>query len=67
MSAKIPDVGSEWRHKNGNEYFVICIANSETEKPDEYPVTVVYKGIVSGPIWARPLSRWYGSMTEITE
>ena len=54
--------GSLWKHKNGNKYEVITIANSET-KTDRYPVTVIYKNIYNGSIWSRSLSDWHRSMT----
>lgn len=59
----MPDVGSKWTHTNGNLYEVIAIANKDTEYPDKYPITVVYKG-ENGKIWSRPLSDWSRSMTE---
>ena len=57
---------SEWRHTNGNLYHVLCIANEHTERPDQYPVTVVYQGD-NGRIWSRPLSDWHRSMTPNAE
>jgi hypothetical protein len=59
---RIPGEGSIWKHKNGGVYQVVMIANATTEKPDEYPITVVYKRISDRTIWSRPLSRWHGSM-----
>lgn len=53
---------SQWRHHNGNLYTVLLIANEHTQRPDEYPVTVVYRG-ENGRVWSRPLSRWAASMT----
>ena len=55
-------VGSVWRHTNGNRYTVVCIANENTERPESYPVTVVYRGD-NGRIWCRPISEWHRSMT----
>lgn len=54
--------GSEWTHMNGNKYRVLCIANEYAERPDRYPVTVVYQG-VDFKIWSRPLADWHRSMT----
>ena len=64
---QIPEIGSLWRHKNGQSYFVIIIANKNAsdDKKDEYPVTVVYKRDSDGTAWSRPLSRWHESFTEI--
>jgi len=53
--------GSKYEHNNGNIYQVIMIANKETTRPDEYPVTVVYFDIKNGTTWAMPLSGWSGS------
>lgn len=60
----VPETGSTWRHKNGNEYTVLLVANLASER-NEYPVTVVYRG-QNGKVWSRPLSRWHGSMTALT-
>lgn len=57
-------VGSKWRHSNGNEYEVVALANENTERPDEYPVTVVYEGR-NGRIWSRRLSDWHRSMSPV--
>jgi hypothetical protein len=61
---KLPEVGSKWRHHNGNEYVVLMIANEATERPEKYPVTVVYCG-PNSKVWCRPLSLWYASMTPV--
>lgn len=57
-----PTPGTDWRHRNGNRYTVVVLANTHTEDPDRYPVTVVYRG-ENGRMWARPLSDWHRSMT----
>jgi len=62
----VPSVGSKWRHKSGTVYTVLMLANDCTERPYEYPVTVVYQG-GNGLIWCRPLYRWVGSMTALEE
>lgn len=61
--ARLPREGSWWRHRNGQRYIVVGIANKYTEHPDKYPVTVVYRG-VNGKLWSRPASDWSRSMTE---
>lgn len=58
-----PKKRSWWRHTNGNIYQVVEIANRYTERPDQYPVTVIYKG-ANGRVWCRPLKNWYRSMSE---
>lgn len=59
-----PDPGTRWRHRNGNIYTVLCIAN----EPDaaRYPRTIVYRG-ENGKVWARLASDWHRSMTLIEE
>lgn len=59
----VPEIGSTWRHKNGNEYEVLMVANMSSER-DEYPITVVYRG-QNDKVWCRTLSRWHGSMTAL--
>ena len=54
--------GSRWRHRNGNAYTVLMLANEHTDRPEKYPVTVVYQGD-NGRVWSRPLSDWRRSMT----
>lgn len=60
-----PCVGDVWRHRNGNLYIVMCLANAHTERPEKYPITVVYLGCINGKVWARPLSDWHRSMTYV--
>lgn len=57
-----PIPGSVWCHTNGNRYIVMCIANEFSERPEQYPPTVVYQG-ENGRIWSRPVSDWARSMT----
>jgi len=59
-------LGSLWAHRNGNKYKVIALANTRTERPKEYPVTVVYENINNGAVWCRKLSDWHRSMTKYT-
>lgn len=65
MSA-IPSPQSRWRHTNGNLYTVLCIANEFTERPEQYPPTVVYQGD-NGRIWSRPVADWARSMTPVDD
>lgn len=60
MEALQPTIGSRWKHHNGNLYTVLLLTNSESTRPEEYPITVVYQG-ANGLIWSRPLSNWYRS------
>ena len=59
----VPD--SVWMHVNGNKYRVLVIANVETERPVEYPPTVVYQNIDNGKVYSRLRSDWYRSMTKV--
>jgi len=60
-----PDICTYWQHNNGNVYIVVEIANEHSTRLEEYPVTVVYRG-VNGKTWSRPLSQWSRSMTQIS-
>jgi hypothetical protein len=63
----IPEIGSVWRHHNGNTYLVLLIANNDGDDPskrEKYPPTVVYRG-ENLKVWARKLSDWHRSMTWI--
>lgn len=62
-----PCTGEVWRHRNGNLYIVMCLANEHTERPEQYPVTVIYRGCINGKVWARPLVDWHRSMAYIGE
>lgn len=61
----LPSLNSLWKHSRGATYQVLLIANEATDKPSEYPVTVVYQDIENRKIWSRPLSRWHESMSAI--
>lgn len=56
---------TRWKHRNGCLYTVLFLTNEHTERPETYPVSVVYKGD-NGNVWSRPLSDWHRSMTEVT-
>ena len=60
-----PEAGQVWRHRNGNRYCVIAIANASgsPERQAKYPVTVVYQNVSNRTIWARRLDDWHRSMT----
>ena len=61
---KEPKAESIWRHKNGNEYRVLLIANGDSSQANRYPPTVVYQGS-NGKVWSRAVSDWARSMTFI--
>lgn len=61
--AEIPEIGSRWRHRDGHtSYTVEAITNESTERPEQYPVTIVYRG-GNGKLWSRPAHDWHRSMT----
>lgn len=61
--SNLPEHGSVWIHHNGGEYRVLCIANKFTQYPEQYPVTVVYRGLSNNKIWAKKLDNFLYSMT----
>lgn len=61
---QLPVIGSRWQHKNGNLYEVYDVTNEFTERHDEYPVTISYRG-ENGRKWSRAFWRWHSSMTEL--
>lgn len=54
----------KWRHRNGNEYELITVTNSnaDTANVEKYPPTVVYCG-ENGRIWSKPIQNFLESMT----
>ena len=58
----LPD--SQWAHRNGNRYRVLFLANGFTDRPEKYPIQVIYQGS-NGRVWARSLDDWHRSMTPI--
>lgn len=61
-----PRPTSVWQHTNGNRYTVLCIANEFSERPEQYPPTVVYQGD-NGRTWSRAASDWARSMTLVED
>jgi len=50
-----PEPGQKYRHYKGGLYEVISMAtHSETSEP-----LVVYKSVLFGSVYARPLSMWF--------
>lgn len=62
----IPIVGRKYTHHNGNIYEVLCIANTDSDRQEKYPTTVVYRG-GNGKVWCRKLVNWEGSFTVVEE
>lgn len=59
----LPKKGTYWRHHKGYLYKVIMIANRAAGKEKQYkfPLTVVYKDMETGRVWARLFSEWHKS------
>lgn len=64
IGSGLPEIGSRWKRKGGNEYVVIEIANRGSASAD-YPVMVIYRS-PNNNVKALPLSCWYESMTELS-
>lgn len=62
-----PIVGKLYQHKNGNVYKVVLLTNenAQEDKREEYPICVVYQGMVNGFIWSRTLSNWERSFKPV--
>lgn len=54
-----PEIGKIYQHYKGGKYEVLTMAtHSETGEP-----LVIYKSILFGSIYARPLSMWFDIIT----
>ena len=61
---QLPEIGSVWTHdKTGNLYTVEMISNVGTTKPDDFPVTVIYRSFETDDLWSRPVAEWHRSMS----
>lgn len=60
----LPEIGSNWVHKRGNEYEVLAIANvhAKDERREDYPLLVIYQGL-DGKIWSRGVISWNKTMS----
>lgn len=64
---RLPKIGQWYKHNStGAIYTVECIANlnADSDREDEYPITVVYKSIDT-TVWSRPIEKWEGKFTEL--
>ena len=50
-----PITGSRWRHHSGRVYVVLMVTNTETTRPERFPMTVVYQNTANGTRWSRPM------------
>lgn len=60
----LPIKRAVYKHKNNNEYYVMFIANADSER-EEYPPQVIYVDIAEGKIWAKGVERFNSGMTLI--
>jgi len=61
------DFKKKWKHRNGNVYRIIEIANSHSDDLDRYPVMIVYKNVHNNTVWCRKLDDWHRSFVVIDE
>lgn len=55
-----PNIGKKYRHYKGGLYEVITMAtHTETGEP-----LVIYKSLLFGSIYARPLSMWFDAIKD---
>lgn len=55
-----PNIGKKYKHYKGGLYEVITMAtHTETGEP-----LVIYKSLLFGSIYARPLSMWFDSIKD---
>lgn len=54
--------GQMWLHHSGRMYEVLMLANESTQRPAEYPVTIIYRGN-NGQVWAKTEQRFRETMT----
>lgn len=70
----VPTPGSRWQHKNGGEYYVLCVTNLDNPREDQPPEVVYYHAYRHGYMYtshdrtnkgmlSRKLSEWHQSMT----
>jgi hypothetical protein len=64
----VPRIGSVWKHRTtGNVYEVYDHTNTESTRPEEYPLRISYKRLGDGTTWSRSASLWHASYIELPE
>lgn len=58
------EIGSNWRHSNGNEYTIKFFTNVNSTDIERYPPTVVYQGN-NELLWSRPVNDWHRSFVPL--
>jgi hypothetical protein len=59
-----PIIGKQYKHHNGGLYEVVLLTN-ENSGNAKYTPTVVYKTLVNGNVWSRPIEDWDRSFTKL--
>ncbi len=62
---KVPGINTRWKHSSGRIYKVLLVTNLYSDRPEKFPVTVVYEGVMNGKIWSRKLSDWHRSFVAV--
>lgn len=66
INRDVPELGSRWKHTNGNHYVVYDVTNADSDRQWKFPTTISYRG-ANGKKWSRPLRRWHASMTRLPD
>lgn len=61
----LPPVGTVCEHHSGRKYEVTGYANQDTEMPDVFPVTIIYRNTDTGKVWCRPFEQWKASFKPV--
>lgn len=61
MNSEALEPRSRWAHRNGNEYTVLVLTNTESTRP-EYPPRVIYQGD-NGNVWDKTVEDFLAKMT----
>jgi hypothetical protein len=53
---------SLWKHKKSGDFYRVSLVTNLDSTDGRYAPTVVYRNVVTGSWWSRPLHDWYRSM-----
>ena len=62
----VANIGTIWKHRNGNLYLVTQITNRENNLAG-FPCTIVYERVFSREPYSRPAIQWHESFTLFVE
>lgn len=60
----VPDIGSFWKHSNGDTYQVTGYADMFSQSHQKTPPRIIYRSTSTGRVWSRVLSDWYRAMKQ---